>query len=238
MNALHKLLLGGAAAPDEPAILAIAGVISLRELRLPAYRAPIIGLSEQEFRRLLRRFFPALDLAQAAAWLPLEPYPLYTPGVGDEFPDLLNLLLEHVSFSGEEARWLAHTVATGCMGRNHLWQDLGLLDRGMLSALLSVHFATLFRRNVGDMKWKKFFYKQLCDKAAINLCRAPSCGVCTDYQRCFGQEPGRPLLAAANQFWQEREAEAGEIFERTGKLYKTTRPILAAVTGGRQDMPD
>ena len=207
MNTLHELLLKGAAAPNDPATLAMAGLISLCELRLPAYQAPIVGLNEREFRLLLQRFFPALDPAQAAAWLPLERYPLYTPGVGDEFLDLLNLLLEHVSFPGEEACWLAHTVATGCMGRNHLWQDLGLLDRGMLSALLSVHFTTLFRRNVGDMKWKKFFYKQLCDKAEMNLCRAPSCGVCADYQRCFGHEPGQPLLAAPDKFWQGREAE-------------------------------
>lgn len=238
MNALHELLLRGAAAPDEPATLAMAGVISLHELRLPAYRTPIVGLNEHELRRLLQRFFPALDLAQAVVWLPLDHYPLYTPGVGDEFPDLLNLLLEHVSFPGEEARWLAHTVATGCMGRHHLWQDLGLRDRGMLSALLSVHFATLFRRNVGDMKWKKFFYKQLCDKVEVNLCRAPNCGVCTDYQRCFGHEPGQPLLAASNKFWQGHEAEGGEISARADRLYQATRQVLTVVTSGRQDMSD
>jgi len=205
VNALHELLLMGAAAPDEPVTLAMAGVISLREFRLPAYQAPIVGLNGLEFRRLLRRFFPALDGAQAAAWLPLDSYPAYTPTVGDEFPDLLELLLEHSRFSGEEARWLAHTIATGCMGCNHLWQDLGLFNRSMLSELLGENFTTLFLRNVGDMKWKKFFYKQLCEKAGIDLCRAPSCGVCSDYRHCFSHEPGQPLLVAADKVWQLRD---------------------------------
>lgn len=199
MNPIHEWLLAATPTPDDPVTLALAGVIALREQRLPAYQAPIVGLTEATFRRLLRRFFPALDLVSAAAWLPLDVYPAYTPGVGDEFPDLLALLLEHRSVLAEESYWLAQAVATGCMGCNHLWQDLGLRDRGMLSVLLSQQFTTLFLRNVGDMKWKKFFYKQLCEQAEINLCRAPSCGVCTDYQHCFGHEPGQPLLVVPSK---------------------------------------
>jgi nitrogen fixation protein NifQ len=199
MNPVHELLLAGALTPDEPVTLALTGVIALREQRLLAYQAPIVGLTEATFRRLLQRFFPNLDLVRAAAWLPLDVYPVYTPGVGDEFPDLLALLLEHRSVPGEKSHWLAQAVATACMGRNHLWQDLGLLHRGMLSVLMREQFTTLFLRNVGDMKWKKFFYKQLCEQAEMNLCRAPSCGVCNDYQHCFGYEPGQSLLAVPDK---------------------------------------
>jgi len=28
----------------------------------------------------------------------------------------------------------------------------------------------------------------LCDRAQIQLCKAPSCGVCSDYLQCFGPE--------------------------------------------------
>ena len=41
---------------------------------------------------------------------------------------------------------------------------------------------------MADMKWKKFFYKQLCQTEGIHTCRAPSCEVCADYQACFGPE--------------------------------------------------
>jgi nitrogen fixation protein NifQ len=38
------------------------------------------------------------------------------------------------------------------------------------------------------MKWKKFFYKQLCEREGVNACKAPSCAACDDYSKCFGSE--------------------------------------------------
>ncbi|NMG46239.1 nitrogen fixation protein NifQ, partial [Aromatoleum toluvorans] len=85
---------------------------------------------------------------------------------------------------------LAHALATACMGNNHLWQDLGLPHRRALSQLMEEQFTTLSRRNTGDMKWKKFLYKQLCEREEIFVCKSPSCGECSDYQACFGPEEG------------------------------------------------
>jgi nitrogen fixation protein NifQ len=65
---------------------------------------------------------------------------------------------------------------------------MGLPSRDVLSQLLRRYFTTLHDKNTGNMKWKKFFYKQLCDQAEVNLCRAPSCQVCSDYAACFGPE--------------------------------------------------
>jgi hypothetical protein len=56
------------------------------------------------------------------------------------------------------------------------------------SILLRQNFTTLYDKNNGNMKWKKFFYKQLCDRAEMNLCKAPSGQVCSDYRQCFGPE--------------------------------------------------
>ena len=81
---------------------------------------------------------------------------------------------------------MAHVVAVGCMGQDHLWQDLGLTDRSELNALMRRNFPSLAARNVKDMKWKRFLYKQLCEAEGIYACRAPSCEVCTDYHVCFG----------------------------------------------------
>ena len=60
---------------------------------------------------------------------------------------------------------------------DHLWQDLGLPARGELTALMRRNFPTLAARNVKDMKWKRFLYKQLCEAEGIYTCRAPSCQV-------------------------------------------------------------
>ncbi len=101
---------------------------------------------------------------------------------------LLELLLANCSLCSPDSHWLAQIVAEGCLGEDHLWQDLGLWSREDLSALLLHGFAPLARRNVREMKWKKFFYKQLCAAADISLCRAPSCAACQDYEHCFGPE--------------------------------------------------
>ena len=152
------------------------------------FPALFFGLSEKQFGCLLDRYFPGAwpDLF-AAAELTDENTPC--PSFRDEeMQDLLALLLEHRSGEREEATWLPYAIAAGCMGNNHLWQDMGLVGREALSDLLQQNFQTLYDKNTGNMKWKKFFYKQLCDRAEVNLCQAPSCQVCADYRSCFGPE--------------------------------------------------
>lgn len=83
---------------------------------------------------------------------------------------------------------MASAVAAGCMGGDHLWQDLGLWCREELSALMGSNFPRLAAENVQHMKWKRFLYKQLCLREGVASCRAPSCQVCEDYRLCFGPE--------------------------------------------------
>jgi nitrogen fixation protein NifQ len=105
-----------------------------------------------------------------------------------ELDDLLQLLLEYRAGLRDSELWLAHIVAYACCGRNHLWQDLGLANRGELSLLMNTAFPTLAALNVGDMKWKKFIYRHYCTLEAIYVCPAPSCGECSDYSKCFAKE--------------------------------------------------
>jgi nitrogen fixation protein NifQ len=56
------------------------------------------------------------------------------------------------------------------------------------------NFPGLFLANGGNMRWKKFFYRELCRRAEIAICRAPSCAVCSEIGVCFGAEEG-PVLA-------------------------------------------
>ncbi|MHB1230566.1 MAG: nitrogen fixation protein NifQ [Halothiobacillus sp.] len=105
-----------------------------------------------------------------------------------EVLDMQTLLLDHCSHHGEQFHWMAIIIATACMGNNHLWQDLGLSNRDELNQVISRYFPILFNKNTANMKWKKFFYKQLCDMSAVSLCLAPTCDVCFDYEACFGLE--------------------------------------------------
>ena len=106
----------------------------------------------------------------------------------DEFDDLVELLRDHAIDQSDEARLLGRIIAHACLGQNHLWQDLGLPDRQALNHLMRDFFPTLHARNAGNMRWKKFFYRQLCERAQVPICKSPSCGDCCDYQACFGPE--------------------------------------------------
>lgn len=105
----------------------------------------------------------------------------------DEVEDVRTLLLEGAApLPGVDV--MAETVAVACLGDNHLWQDLQLSHRGELSALMLHWFPAVAARNTRDMKWKKFLYKQLCEREELFICKAPSCAVCVDRPICFGPE--------------------------------------------------
>jgi len=106
----------------------------------------------------------------------------------DEWQELRDLLLAHRRGKDISEHWLAAIVATACMGSEHLWKDLGLSSRAMLKDLLEFNFPELALRNDRDMRWKKFFYKQLCEQQGGYVCRSPSCEQCPTYEDCFGDE--------------------------------------------------
>jgi len=109
---------------------------------------------------------------------------------GDEVDDVRSLLLQHADSAAGDATAIATTIAVACLGDNHLWQDLQLGSRAELSALMRHWFPVLVARNSGDMKWKKFLYKQLCEREQLFVCKAPSCAACCDHALCFGPETG------------------------------------------------
>lgn len=109
----------------------------------------------------------------------------------DEVEDVRALLLDHVgpdAGTADEAAAVAEAVAVACLGDNHLWQDLQVASRAELTALMKRWFPALVAKNHADMKWKRFLYKQLCEREEVLVCKAPSCAVCCDYAKCFGSE--------------------------------------------------
>ncbi|MCK9983958.1 MAG: nitrogen fixation protein NifQ [Azoarcus sp.] len=184
-------LLAAARTPDDVGTLALAGVITNAPLRPAPYDVPIAGLAPPILAAVLADRFPRLTHAHHAALLAPAEAAQAAEAAGDpidEFHDLVTLLLEHRNDADASSHALAHAVATACMGADHLWQDLGLPHRRALSELMDTRFRTLARRNSGDMKWKKFLYKQLCERAEIFVCKSPSCAACSDYDACFGPE--------------------------------------------------
>lgn len=106
----------------------------------------------------------------------------------EEVDDLVALLLEHASYPGILAEHLARALAVAAMGPNHLWEDLGLGSRDQLNALMQEHFTSMKAKNSHNMRWKKFFYRTLCERADILICKSPHCEQCEDQPKCFEQE--------------------------------------------------
>lgn len=172
-------LLAGARDPGDLATLAFCGVLA---------RFPIFKLAAADLKRLIELFFPGA----AGSAANLEDFSATdatcTAIPPQELDDLLALLRAHRVDESEETAWLAHAIASACAGGNHLWEDMGMPSREALSQLIKEHFPTLYFKNTGNLRWKKFFYKILCDRAKARICKAPSCGVCSDYALCHGPE--------------------------------------------------
>jgi nitrogen fixation protein NifQ len=104
-----------------------------------------------------------------------------------EYDDLSDLLNSAASRNlKEDAHFWSHQISIGCTGQDHLYSDMGFTDRSEVSAIMQKYFPALAELNPNSkMKWKKFLYKQLCDRANIPTCPAPSCQQCVDYAECF-----------------------------------------------------
>ena len=112
---------------------------------------------------------------------------------GDEVDDVRLLLLAQADPAAgpfAECAAVADTVAIACLGDNHLWQALQLASRAELSAPMRRWFPALVAKSSADMKWKMFFYRQLCEREQILICKSPSCAMCCDQALCFWTQEG------------------------------------------------
>ncbi|TPW28530.1 nitrogen fixation protein NifQ [Martelella alba] len=171
----------------------MACVLSLARFEVEEGASPSIsaatGLTLSELSRLINRNFPGLD-RRLFDFVACE-----APVIDDEEAMLQQLLLRHAANGLELAPLFARIVARRAMHDDHLWQDLGLFSRPELSRMLYRNFPTLAAGNTSNMKWKKYFYRALCEAEGFVLCTAPSCRQCDDFEDCFGTEDGESRLA-------------------------------------------
>ena len=142
-----------------------------------------LGLEHRQFITFQNYFFPYCSIPeQAPSGNQLDFSRML------ERSDLESLLKQAGKPDIPEIDWIIAIIVAGCLGNDHLWQDLGLWSRSQLSAMLQYNFPELAAKNTKDMKWKKFLYKQLCEAEGLYLCRVPSCELCIDYSKCYGSE--------------------------------------------------
>jgi nitrogen fixation protein NifQ len=186
---LHRANAATVCDPFDGHVLACILAAGISECHTGGSFTNALGIDGSVLRELIDRYFPGTQVKMEAFGLDGEP-------IVDEDERCLRELLWR--FRTEPSRMnslLSMLVARRATRPNHLWQDLGLMNRDELSRLMRRHFAQLARRNTQDMKWKKFFYRMICREEGFSLCLAPSCSECGDFTSCFGEESGESLLA-------------------------------------------
>jgi len=103
----------------------------------------------------------------------------------DERQELISLLLQYRNKQDPSSQQMAVIIATASLTKYHLWESLGLKERKDLGKIINHNFPELFALNTDNMRWKRFFYRQLCEQGGDYICRAPSCEECKSYRECF-----------------------------------------------------
>ncbi|MES2262484.1 MAG: nitrogen fixation protein NifQ [Pseudomonadota bacterium] len=178
------------ATPTNPADLlrsALAGVLRRAQTgELPPFVATL-GLPGAELLQLVRYVFSATEVSrymlQNHAALLAE-----TPPLVEQLVDLM-LVSRSAGADEQQARWLAHAVAAASFGERHLWEDLGVSGREVVSALLRHYFEPLYQRNTRNLKWKRFIYDELGDELGQHDLRPSGCGHCDQFTQCYPPVP-------------------------------------------------
>ncbi|MFA5985623.1 MAG: nitrogen fixation protein NifQ [Methylococcaceae bacterium] len=181
-------LLAYARTPDDPITRTFAAAINMARSSSRLAGRNTFGLALNDYKLLIEQYFPGAQTAYLTPVLNAANKARAQTAPGDEFDDLSALLLDHRNDDGQTTSWLVYAITACCMGDDHLWQDMGLVNRQQLSDLFQQYFSTLHAKNTAKMRWKKFLYKQLCERGGVYVCRSPSCSVCVEYQNCFGSE--------------------------------------------------
>jgi nitrogen fixation protein NifQ len=193
-RAYRWLMEAGAAGRDPFDLHVFASILAVAITQSEVEGSPLAqtsGLDDAALSNLARSLFPAAAPALKAMAGDGLPQPEI------EEKSVVEILMMYGSAAQDFIRPLATLIARRCQEPHHLWQDLGLRNRGELSQLMARHFAELKARNSGDMKWKKFLYRMVCAAEGFTLCPAPVCSDCDDFVSCFGAEEGVAQLSHA-----------------------------------------
>ncbi len=193
---LSELLGAGSWPPVDPKMdfdqYVLACVLSrvLEEIEAgEATATEATGLSQIEIRDILNCSVPA----PAIHAFRLEDISDAEPGMEEEL--LRGLLLAHARPGDSASIRFAKIIARRALRHDHLWRELGLFDRVELSRLLSTHFITLAAGNTNNMRWKRYFYRKLCEAEGFSLCTAAACLGCKEKGSCFVPEEVKSVRA-------------------------------------------
>lgn len=177
--------LAPAAGPEAERMLTLSDLACIIDHALAEREAGLgpltgrLGLSGPDLTALRDAWFPGADLPDLAA--PAPEIPAHQKAV-------TTLILMKAGRIDADGLRLARILARRSMESAHLWEDLGLPSRAALSGLVRRRLPGLAAANAQNMRWKKFFYRQICADASFSLCLSPSCDACDERADCFATD--------------------------------------------------
>lgn len=143
-----------------------------------------LGLERETIGEILETMFPgSYDLDDVV--------PQKAVGRGEdaiEEADFRDLLDRHRTKGTPIEEWLVSIIVRRCQAGDHMWRSIGLFSRQELTQAMKRYFGPLADKNIKDMKWKKFLYRQMCEDEGLSICKSPVCEVCPDKVECFSSE--------------------------------------------------
>ncbi|TDQ54687.1 NifQ protein, partial [Phaeovulum veldkampii DSM 11550] len=89
-----------------------------------------------------------------------------------------------ISFSLRELRRVNNALICHPIPPSPTFSYNSLPDRARLSGLIAREFPRLFAANRHNLRWKRFFYRQIC-AGGSGLCPAPNCDDCPERSACL-----------------------------------------------------
>jgi len=147
-----------------------------------------LGLSDSDVDTIFETFFP--ESGKEILKRSRSSVQAAIPEINEE---VLTLLLRHVSEPTEESSipistYLCHILAARASQPGHLWVSMGFFERPELTASIRRHLPSLADANNKNMRWKRYLFREVCNLNGGTMCKAPNCGVCSDYALCFAPE--------------------------------------------------
>ena len=77
--------------------------------------------------------------------------------------------------------WLAAIFIRRCQVGDHMWRSIGLFSRDELTKAMFRYFKPLAVKNIQDIRWKRFIYKQMRIESNQSLDKYPYCESCNRF---------------------------------------------------------
>ncbi|MDR3602155.1 MAG: nitrogen fixation protein NifQ [Desulfosporosinus sp.] len=133
-----------------------------------------LGLARSTIAEILEKMFPGSYSIDE-----LVPQNANTGEDAPAEPVLRDMLIANRTSATPLESWVAHIFIRRCQVGDHMWRSIGLFSRNELTEAMLRYFKPLAVKNIYDLKWKRFIYRQMREENNLDLEKYPYCENCS-----------------------------------------------------------